>query len=194
MTTQSFLGLAPVEDKKVEFLKTLTTEKGRNIPFGEILAELRSSGSSQAQSMIEAFEHVTASEVRAAFSVDPKEKVKTKGKKNSKGADIPALKNAKDPAERAAYRDQILALIVEKGLTESGRGQTPLEMRTALQRGNENQARDILTELVEQGLIVSTGKTKGLRYVAVALARQAQAKADEEAAAKKAKQDKDVAE
>lgn len=195
MTTDntSFLGLDVVEDAKGKFLKLLTGEKGRAMPFGQILAELRSKageGNIHAQSMVEAFEHVTAADVRASFSpaADGKDKSKTKGKKEKKGLDVPALKNAKDPEERTAFRDQIVAFLVERGLGESGRGWTPVEIRTAVGRGNDAQTRDVLAEIVDQGSAVSTGLTKGKRYAPIALAAQAKAKEAEEAAAKEAKE------
>lgn len=95
------------------------------------------------------------------------------------------IKDFKDDAVRAAWKQEVVALLTQTGLGES-RGLTPGAIRAHLGRGNEAQARELFAELEAAGTIAHTGSTRGKRYVIASLLSEARRVEAEEEAAKEA--------
>lgn len=155
----------------------MVADDAASYTLGAIIADMESE-----PGMLETFKSITVAELRGFFAVQT-EKVR---KQRETVADVPVAdwENAK-----AAHKASVLAYLTEQGLGE-GRGFTPHALRTAL-KGSEIQMRDQLKELVAEGKIVSTGETKGKKFVVTALKAKAEAAlAAEKAAQEKAKQEK----
>lgn len=189
MTTPTFSNFIPAQSKKNELLQILTGP-AREMTFGQFLTDVNADPAGA--QYLSAFHDLSVEDVMSFVpgTKDKTSKAKSKEKKTEKtGAEIPGLKNGKDETERSAYKDQVYATIVEHGIGD-GRGITPLAIRTKLNRGTPEQAKDALAALVAAEMIVGTGSTKGLRYVVTALGDQAKAKEKEEAAIRDAKKAK----
>lgn len=93
-----------------------------------------------------------------------------------------------DEKVKAAYADEVMKFIATSGLTESGRGVAPREIRAAVTRGSDAQLREALNMLKRDGKIASTGGARGLRWVVMSMFAAAQTKheAEKAAAAEKA--------
>jgi hypothetical protein len=97
----------------------------------------------------------------------------TKKTRKSSKPSIPSVDGWKEDSVREQYKASVMTLITKTGMGES-RGITPIEIRRTLGVGSELQTRETLTELEEEGLVASTGKTKGKRFVPASMLSEAE--------------------
>lgn len=177
------------EDIKQRLLNSLPTEAGKTV--GEALDFFTESGQT-----------VWSDAIRACTFKEIADAVNAKGKKTRAKAAIPSIQDWKDEAVQEEYRVAVLDLINETGLGDA-RGLAPIAIRKSLGRGSEQQARDVLQMLEASGDVVSTGTTRGKRYVPASMLAAATAvhekevadrkAAEEAAAARKAEKDAEAA-
>lgn len=153
------------------------------------LAQLIAAFSQRSAVLHDALMHIQLGVLKGIFAPPVVEVKETKGGKRARSEKpkFPSVENFSKDEVKAAFMVDVRAFIESKGLTESGRGVTPAEIRDGLRRGSEPQTREALKGLVAAGDVVATGTTKGLRYVVASLRAQAQAKHAEEVAAREAK-------
>lgn len=83
------------------------------------------------------------------------------------------IKRINDPDYRKEKKKAILKLLEDTGLGTS-RGLSPNEIRIAVSIGTMEFNRELLAELTNEGLIVSTGVTKGKKFVVSRLQKEAE--------------------
>lgn len=98
------------------------------------------------------------------------ESFKSKDKKYKKYR----MRKSSDVNFRKEWKRQVVALLEETGLGKS-RGLTPREIRETTKLDEESLTRELLSELVVEKLIMSTGETKGKRFVIARLQKEAEA-------------------
>ncbi len=95
-------------------------------------------------------------------------------KKAKPSVEVPAITDFKKDEVRVAYKSAVLSLL-ESTQMGTSRGLSPAAIRLAMGAGNEGQARELLSEMVVAKQIVSTGDTKGKKFVVARLLAQAEA-------------------
>lgn len=170
--------------KKAELLQVLTVggaDGEIDTPFGEFLKKLEEG---KATVYIEAFMATSVSDLLKAAS--------SGSRASTPKVEVPAIENFKDEGVRAAWKAKVLETLETGGMFDT-RGLSPQKIRETMGSGNEQQGRELLAEMVAAGQIVSTGDTKGKKFVVARLAAQAEAvHKDEVAKAKAAKEKKDA--
>lgn len=167
---------------KQDLLGVLTSPEELGTTFGEFLEKLKARN---AGVYMEAFMTLTPAELIAAASG-------SSTRASTPKVEVPAIENFKDEAVRKTWKARVLELLEGAGTPHGGmfesRGLSPAKIRETLGSGNEQQARDLLKELEEAKLIVSTGDTKGKKFVVTRLLDAATKVHTEEEAAKKKKE------
>lgn len=154
------------------------------------LAQLMAAFSEKNQVLHNALMHIQLGVLKNIFSVPVVEAKEGKSGKRASQSEKPKYPSVEDFSKdevKAGYMSSVLTFIESKGLTDSGRGVTPAEIREGLARGSEPQLREVLKALVASNKVVPTGTTKGLRYVVWSLRTEAQTKHAEEVKAREAK-------
>lgn len=187
MKTSSTLDKILNGKPKADLLGVLTSGEDMHRTFGDFLKELEER---KATVYVEAFMTLTVAELVAAASGSG-------SKTSTPKTDVPAIENFKDETVRAAWKTRVLELLEGSGTPHAGmfesRGLSPAKIREAMGSGNESQGRELLGEMVAAGQIVSTGDTKGKKFVVARLAAQAEAVHKEEVAKAKAAAEKKAA-
>jgi len=130
-----------------------------------------------------ALRNVSFETLRSLFAppVETKEGKKSRAPRAAKS--IPSVTEWNDEKVKAGYADEVLKFISTSGLTDSGRGVAPREIRAAMTRGSDSQLREAIGMLKKDGKIASTGGARGLRWVVMSQYAAAQTKYEAEKAA-----------
>lgn len=176
------------QDVYAKHISGLLTSMANDKPH-VTLAQLISAFSERNHVLHDALMHIQLGVLKGIFAppVPEVKETKTKRSARSEKPKYPSVEDFSKDEVKAAYAKEVKAFVESQGLTESGRGVTPAQIREALRRGSEPQLREALKILTSSNEVYATGTTKGLRYVVMALSAQAQAKQDEEAKIRDAK-------
>lgn len=185
MTTSSTLDKILSGSKKQELLEVLAAPDMQTVPFGDFLKMLEEK---KADLYLEAFKTISPAELVAAVSGGG-------SKTSAPKTEVPAIEGFKDDAVRAMWKAKVLEILEAAGTPHGGmfesRGLSPAKIRELMGSGNEQQARELFAEMVTAGQIVSTGDTKGKKFVVTRLKDAAEkVHADEVAKAKALKEKK----
>lgn len=182
MTTSTTLDKILSGSKKQELLEVLASSDMQTVAFGDFLKMLEEK---KADLYLEAFKTISPVELVAALSGGS-------SKTSAPKTEVPAIENFKDDAVRAAWKAKVLETLEAGGMFET-RGLSPAKIREIMGSGNEQQARELFGEMVTAGQIVSTGDTKGKKFVVTRLKADAErVHAEEVAKAKALKEKKDA--